>query len=159
MTRTSLSCSDSVSAFLVACSDASFAATSFSPEVLDGPGEALGEILLTAFFSSSSFFFFFSCLARSSGFVSLVNAIVLPSGDQTGLFAPFGSSVNENESPPAIGRIDNCGGSGLPSFSVERTKSKNFPSGDQRGVESWSPLVNWCGSSPPAMATDQIEVL
>ena len=30
----------------------------------------------------------------------------------------------------------NCGGSGLPSFSVARTKSKNFPSGDQRGVES-----------------------
>ena len=41
-----------------------------------------------------------------------------------------------------IGKIDNCGDSGLPSFSGERRKSNNFPSGDQRGVVSWSPLVN-----------------
>ena len=40
-------------------------------------------------------------------FVSLVNAIVLPSGAHTGLLAPFGRSVKEKESPPAIDKIDN----------------------------------------------------
>ena len=83
-----------------------------------------------------SLFFFFSCFARSSAFVSLVNAMVFPSGAQTGLPAPFGRSVKTKESPPAVGRIASCGGSGLPSFSVARRKSKNFPSGDQRGAES-----------------------
>ena len=80
--------------------------------------------------------FFFSCFARSSAFVSLVNAMFLPSGAQTGLPAPLGSSVKTKESPPAIGSIASCGGSGLPSFSVERRNSKNFPSRDQRGVVS-----------------------
>src|ERR1700730_6974514 len=132
MTRTSLSCSDSASAFFAACS------LSFLPVlsvgVFDAEGDAAGEVALTAFFNSSSFFF--ACFARSSALVSLVNAIVFPSGDQTGLPAPLGKSVNENESPPAIGKIDNCGGSGLPSFSVARKKSTYFPSGDQRGDES-----------------------
>src|SRR6266516_2404879 len=86
--------------------------------------------------------FLFACLARSSVFVSLVYAMVFPSGAQTGLPAPFGRSVKTNESPPPVGRIANCAGSGLPSFSVARRKSKTFPSGDQRGVESWSPFVS-----------------
>src|SRR5205823_11726037 len=47
--------------------------------------------------------FFFSCLAISSVFVSLVNAMVFPSGAQTGLPAPFGRSVKTNESPPPVG--------------------------------------------------------
>ena len=132
MRRTSLSCSDSASAFFAESSEAVFVDAFFST----GDLEAVGDVALTAFFNSSSFFFFFSCLARSSAFVSLVNATVFPSGDQAGLLAPFGRSVNENESPPAIGRIDNCGGSGFPSFSDARTKSRNFPSSDQRGVES-----------------------
>src|SRR5437773_6942102 len=134
MTRTSLSCSDSASAFLAASSEAVF--VFFSAGVFEAAGEPVGDIALTAFFNSSSFFFFFSCLAKSSGLLSLVNAIVFPSGDQTGLLAPFGKSLNENESPPAIGKIDNCAGSGLPSFSVARKKRRNFPSGDQRDVES-----------------------
>src|SRR5438132_2304339 len=145
----SLSCSDSASAFFAAWSDALLVAASFSPGVLEGAGGTPGEVSLPAFFSSSSFFFFFSCFARSSAFVSLVKAIVFASGDHAGLLAPFGKSVKENESPPAMGKIDNCGGSGLPSFSVARTKSKNFLSGDQRGAESSSPLVNWYGPSLP----------
>ena len=136
ITRTSLSCSDSASAFFAGSSEAVLVDPFFSAGLFDASGEAVGEVAPTAFFNSSSFFFFFSCFARSSGFVSLVNAIVFPSGDQTGLLAPFGRSVNEKESPPAIGKIDNCDGSGLPSFSVARTKSRNFPSGDHCGVES-----------------------
>src|SRR5207249_4332461 len=80
--------------------------------------------------------FFFSCFARSSAFVSVVKAMLFPSGAQTGLAAPFGKSVKTKESPPAIGRMAICGGSGLPSFSVVRRNNKNFPSGDQRGVVS-----------------------
>src|SRR6266487_3872558 len=137
----SLSCSASDSAFFATCSPSFLVAPSFLADFLAVSVEGDGETSLTAFFNSSSLRFFFSCFARSSAFVSLVNAIVFPSGDQTGLAAPLGKSVNENESPPAIDKIDNCAGSGLPSFSVARRKSKYFPSGDQRGVESWSPLV------------------
>src|SRR5438876_794940 len=79
MTRTSLSCSSALA----------------------------GAFPLPVFFDSSSFDFFFSCLARSSAFVSLVNATVFPSGAQLGFAAPFGRSVKTNESPPAIGRISN----------------------------------------------------
>src|SRR6266487_6344760 len=137
----SLSCSASTSTFLGAFSPSSLARPLFSAGFFERSAEGEGETSLTAFFNSSSLRFFFSCFARSSAFVSLVNAIVFPSGDQTGLAAPLGKSVNENESPPAIDKIDNCAGSGLPSFSVARRKSKYFPSGDQRGVESWSTLV------------------
>src|SRR4029453_10647103 len=101
-----------------------------------GDPDPAGAFPPPAFFSSSSLDFFFSCLARSSALVSLVNAIIFPSGAQLGFPAPFGRSVKTNESPPAIGRIASCGGSGLPFFSVARRKSKNFPSGDQRGAES-----------------------
>src|SRR6266487_3347818 len=45
-----------------------------------GAGVGDGALPPTSFFSSSSLRFFFSCLARSSAFVSLVNAIVFPSG-------------------------------------------------------------------------------
>ena len=38
-------------------------------------------------------FFSFSCLARSSAFVLLVNAMCRLSGDHTGLPAPLGKSV------------------------------------------------------------------
>src|SRR5213083_2962562 len=137
----SLSCSPSGSAFFAVASLALFGVGAVLFALLPAV-RGDGEFSLIAFFNSSSLRFFFSCLARSSAFVSLVKAIVFPSGDQTGLFAPFGKSVNENESPPAIGMIDNCGGSGLSSFSVARIKRRYFPSGDQRGVESCSPLVN-----------------
>src|SRR6266849_4070292 len=132
----SLSCSASASAFVAACSPSLLATPFFSADLLERSVEGEGEISLTAFFNSSSLRFFFSCFARSSAFVSLVNAIIFPSGDQTGLPAPFGRSVNKNESPPAIGKIDNWGGSGFPSFSMARRKRRYFPSGDQRGVES-----------------------
>src|SRR5207248_9127974 len=129
----SLSCFASASAFFAAASGSRFGvAAGFSEPFVAGVGN--GELSRTAFFNSSSLRFFFSCLAKSSAFVSLAKAIVLPSGAQTGLLAPFGRSLNENESPPDIGKIDNCDGSGLPSFSVARKKSKHFPSGDQRGA-------------------------
>jgi hypothetical protein len=85
---------------------------------------------------AASSLFFFSCFARSSAFVSLVNAMFFPSGAHTGLAAPFGRSVITNESPPAIGSIASCGGSGLPFFSVDRRNRRNFPSGDQLGMVS-----------------------
>src|SRR5260370_42667847 len=47
----------------------------------------------------------FFCLAKSSGEVSLVKAIHLPSGDQTGEPAPRGRSVNFQDSPPLIGSM------------------------------------------------------
>src|ERR1700726_4674621 len=110
MRRTSLSCSDSFSAFFTASSAELFPV--LSPGVLEDSGEWAGEGSLTAFFNSSSLRFFFSCFARSSKLVSLVKAIDFQSGDQTGEPAPLGKSVNKKESPPAIGIIDNCGGSG-----------------------------------------------
>src|SRR6266702_7918989 len=137
----SLSCSASAS-FVFATASLALVGIGVALFALFPAGRDEGGISLTAFFNSSSLRFFFSCFARSSAFVSLVNAIDFPSGDQTGLPVLFGKSVNENESPPAIGKIDNCCGSGLPSFSVARRKSRYFPSGDQRGVESCSPLVN-----------------
>src|SRR6266699_1680314 len=138
----SLSCSDSDSVFF-----ADESAFSFSPS-LPGDGEVSAP---SAFFSSSSLRFFFSCFARSWELVVLVNAIILPFGDHFGSPAPFGSVVNENESPPAIARTLNCGGSGFPSFSIARKKSRYFPSGDQRGEVSCSPLVRRCGWSPPVV--------
>src|SRR5207249_9539306 len=101
-----------------------------------------GAFPLPAFFDSSSFDFFFSCLARSSAFVSLVNAIVLPSGAQLGFAAPFGRSVKTNESPPVIGRIASCGGSGFLFFSVARRQCKNFLYGDHQAPELVSTFVN-----------------
>src|SRR5207249_9948484 len=124
----SLSCSPSGSAFFAVASLALFG-VGFVLFALLPAVRGDGEFSLIAFFDSSSFDFFFSCLARSSAFVSLVNAIVLPSGAQLGFAAPFGRSVKTNESPPVIGRIASCGGSGLPFFSVARRKRKNFPSG------------------------------
>src|SRR6266480_993368 len=127
----SLWVSPSASAFFAAASGSPFGvAVAFSELFVAAVTD--GELSLTAVFNSSSLRFFFSCLARSSAFVSLVNAIVFPSGAHTGLLAPLGRSVKENESPPAIGKIDNRGGSGLPSFSVVRKKRRYFPSGDQR---------------------------
>ena len=102
----SLSCSASASAFFAAASGSLLGVAVGLPEpFVAGVGD--GELSLTAFFNSASLRFFFACLSRSSAFVSLVNAIVFPSGPQTGLLAPFGRSVKENESPPAIGKIDN----------------------------------------------------
>src|SRR6266498_3238087 len=99
----SLSCSVSASTFLAAFSPSSLVGPLFSAGFFEDSVEGEGGISLTAFFNSSSLRFFFSCFARSSAFVSLVNAIDFPSGDQTGLPVLFGKSVNENESPPAIG--------------------------------------------------------
>src|SRR6266478_461175 len=54
--------------------------------------------------------------------------------------------------------MKSCGKSGFPSFSVTRTKTRYFPSGDQRGDESRIPFVNWC-VSPVVGETVQMEVL
>src|SRR6185369_6756151 len=54
--------------------------------------------------------------------------------------------------------MNNCGGSMRPLTSGARTKARYFPSGDQRGVESRGPLVNW-RVSPLAVVTVQIAVL
>src|SRR6266403_655078 len=121
-------------------------------------GEGDGEIFV-ARFCSSSFFFFFSCFSRSSGFDELVKTISFPSGDHLGSPAPFGRLVNKNASPPAIESIQSCGGSRFPSFSAERVKTRYFPSGDQRGDESRSPVVRRCGTSLREVPTIQIEVL
>jgi hypothetical protein len=130
-----------------------FAASSFAGEAVGDP-VALGDR-----FCSSSFRFFFSAFSKSSGFDVLLNTISFPSGDHLGSAAPFGRLVKTNASPPAIESMQSCGGSGFPSFSVERVKTRNFPSGDQRGVESRSPVVNRCGASAPEAGTIQIEVL
>src|SRR2546426_146044 len=136
----SLSCSASLSDLL---GDGDGCTSCFL--LLSGEGEALGALAAATFFSSSSLRFFFSCFARSSAFVALVKAIVLPSGDHFGPPAPFGNSVKENESPPASASMVSCGGSGLPSFSIARRKTRNLPSGDQLGALSCLPLVSWCG--------------
>src|SRR3954467_11789627 len=114
-------------------SSAFLAPSSFAGEV-DGDG-------LAPFFCASSLRFFFSAFSRSSGLDELANTISFPSGDHFGSPAPFGRLVNTKASPPAIESMQSWGGSGFPSFSVERVKAKNFPSGDQRGVESRSPAV------------------
>src|SRR5437868_9166680 len=99
----SLSCSASASAFFAAASGSFFGvAACLSEPFVAGVGD--GELSRTAFFNSSSLRFFFFFFARSSAVVSLAKAIVLPSGAHTGLLAPFGQSVNENESPPHIGK-------------------------------------------------------
>src|SRR6476646_4360219 len=145
MTWISLSCSLSVSGF--------FAGSSFAGEPdADGDG-------FVPRFCSSSFRFFFSAFSRSSGLEELVNRICFPSGDHFGPPAPFGKFVKTKASPPAIESMQSCGGSGFPSFSVERLKTRYFPSGDQRGEESRSPVVRRCGASLPEVGTIQIEVL
>src|SRR6476660_5288552 len=134
----------------------------FASSVFDLSPSFAGETEGDAFaarFCSSSFRFFFSAFSRSSGFDELEKTISLPSGDHFGSPAPLGRLVKGKASPPAIESMQSCGGSGLPSFSVERVKTRYFPSGDQRGVESRSPLVNRCGNSLPLVETIQIDVL
>src|SRR5947209_3125790 len=120
ITRTSLSCSPSDSTFCTAAS-ARFA-SDFDGDVVRPEGLAAGiadpggDEALTAFFNSCSLRFFSACLLKSSGLVVLVNAIDFPSVDQTGLPAPLGRSVNGKASPPVIGSMHSCGGSGLPSL-------------------------------------------
>src|SRR3954453_13470111 len=141
----SLSCPLSLSAFWTTESPAP--GDAFVGELLEARdaeelGEAEADAALTAAFNSCSLRFFCSCFLRSSALVELVKAIDFPSGDHVGSPAPLGRSVNANASPPLIGRMHSCGGSGLPSFSFALTNSRNFPSGDQRGAASWLPLVS-----------------
>src|SRR5207244_10338032 len=107
-----------------------------------GLADAAGEGLpaTAVFFASSSFCFFFCCFAMSSGLLELVNAIVLPSGDQRGGPAPFGKSVKVQASPPFIGSMASCGGSGLRSLSVALIKTGNFPWGDDCRDPSCGPV-------------------
>src|SRR5712691_10890086 len=119
--------------------------SSFFASVGLGDGEAVG-------------FCAAACFAKSSVLALLTNAIILPSGDHCGPPAPRATVVNWNESPPAIASMKSCGTSGRPSFSVTRTKTRNFPSGDQRGDESLGPAVSWC-DSPVAGDTVQMAVL
>src|SRR6476469_9769741 len=132
-------------------SSAFFAVSSFAGEAV---GDAFG-----ARFCSSSFRFFFSAFSRSSGFEVLLKTISFPSGDHLGSPAPFGKLVKTKASPPAIESRQSWGGSGFPSFSVERVNTRYFPSGDQRGAESCSPLVRRWGASLPEVPTIQIDVL
>src|SRR5207302_10410380 len=96
--------------------------------------------------------------ANSSGLLELVYAIFLPTGNQRGGPAPFGKSVIVQASPPFIGSMASCGGSGLPSFSVALMKTRNFPSGDHCGEPSCGPLVNRYGGSLSAVETVQMAV-
>src|SRR5204863_8335817 len=132
-------------------SSAFFAVSSFA-------GDAEGDAF-AARFCSSSFRFFFSAFSRSSGFDVLLNTISFPSADHFGSLAPLGKLVKINASPPAIESMQSCGGSGLPSFSVDRVNTTYFPSGDQRGAESRSPLVRRWGASLPEVPTIQIDAL
>src|SRR4029077_20428575 len=141
MTCTSLSCSSAAASF-------SFLA----PAVAEAGEPSVAAV----FFDSSSFFFWRTCFARSSGFELLVKTIDLPSGDHFGSLAPFGRSVKTKASPPDIERRHNCGGCFLPSFSIAREKTRNFPSGDQRGPASRGPLVSCRGASSAAVGTIQI---
>src|SRR6185369_13101200 len=95
--------------------------------------------------------------ATSSALAALKNAIVLPSGDHFGPAAPFAILVNGHASPPFVGRMKICGGSGLPSFSIDRVNARDFPSGDQRGELSCLPDVN-ARTEPPAVEATQMDV-
>src|SRR5437899_5138699 len=95
--------------------------------------------------------------ANSSAVEPLPNEIILPSGDHCGPPAPRGTVVNCQASRPSIDNMKSCGGSGRPSFSGDRTKQMNLPSGDQRGEESRGPAVS-CRDSPVAVDTVQIAV-
>src|SRR5437764_15108569 len=108
----SLSCSPSGSAFFAVASLALFGVGAVLFALLPAV-RGDGEFSLVAFFNSSSLRFFFSCLARWSALVSLVNAILLPSDAHTGSLARFGGLGPENESRPAIGKVDIRAGLGL----------------------------------------------
>src|SRR5215469_4471577 len=116
---------------------------------MSGSCSGLAHLLLS--FSLSQ-----AARARSTAFALLEKATVVPSGDHREPYAPLGMSVNCHASPPAMARIKICGGCGLPSFSVDRSNARYFPSGDQRGPESCLPEVNLRGS-PPEVETLQIE--
>jgi hypothetical protein len=84
--------------------------------------------------------------------VPLPNAIVFPSGDQTGFDAPFGRSVKPRGSPPDIGSSQIWGRSFSP---ADLRNASVFESGDQRGEVSRGPSVTRRGSTPPAEGTTQ----
>ena len=65
------------------------------------------------------------------------NAILLPSGDQTGAPAPSGSEVSRSGSPPPAGSSQSW--AGPPSA---RRNAILVPSGDQAGAASAVPLVS-----------------
>src|SRR5262249_7223677 len=69
------------------------------PAVLAGAAAGLSSGLAAAVES------FLRALAKSSGEVSLENAIILPSGDHTGPPTPRGKSVNFHDSPPPMGSM------------------------------------------------------
>src|SRR5712671_2813551 len=98
MTRTSLSWSASAeSGALAAAGPASGLASSLSSGLAsDFASDLFGVLSFDAAFS------FLRCLARSSADVSLVKAIILPSGDHTGPPAPRGRSVIFHDSPPPL---------------------------------------------------------
>src|SRR5947207_4953974 len=118
------------------------------------------------FWSAPSFLSF--CLARSSGEVVLIKAIILLSGDHTGAPTPRGKSVTFQDSPPLMESMYSCGPAGrlealaAPApegrASGARTKVSHFPSGDHWGEESWLPLPIRIGCSSPRIETLQIEV-
>ncbi len=109
------------------------------------------------------------CLARSRSLASLMNASVLPSGDQAGAETPSGTSVTWKASPPCAPIRWICGCLSLslsfpPSSDLwsrratERRKAIQRPSGDQRGEESCGPVVNGRAGALPSAGTIQSAV-
>jgi hypothetical protein len=83
--------------------------------------------------------------SSSAGFVPLVNASRLPSGDHAGAPAPFASAVIATASPPVIGSTWSWPGF---SASLTRMNASVLLSGDQRAWLSLSPLVSGRGGPP-----------
>src|SRR6266513_587583 len=110
------------------------------------PRNSACVMIRTSLFGSSLLPF----LARSSGVVVLVKAIVLPSGDHAAGDAPLRRSVSCRASPPANGSRWSCG---RPS--LERRNASVVPSGDQRGPPSLGPAVSRRGGDAPSVATSQ----
>src|SRR4029077_2917245 len=104
MTRTSLSWSLSAESVVLAApgpasglvSSLSLSSGFDSDLVSDFPSDLAWVLSLDCALS------FLRCLAKSSADVSLVKAIILPSGDHTGPPAPRGRSVIFHDSPPPL---------------------------------------------------------
>src|SRR5436190_17762344 len=103
---------------------------------------------LTPAFSRFAASAFCAASSASPNQTSLVNAIFLPSGDQTGPPAPVDNEVSARGLDPSGPISQTCG---APSFFA--TYASVFPSGDQRGSDSPSPFVIWTGAFFPTAET------
>src|SRR5579859_475605 len=96
MTRTSLSWSASAVALDSGLSVDADLSSGFSSDLASDVPE---DLSFDSFVAALSFL---RCLARSSADVSLVKAIIFPSGDHTGPPTPRGRSVIFHDSPPPL---------------------------------------------------------